>query len=75
MEVILRFSELPQSAIDDAGSVIPTLGDDLVHPYKPDSKLWMAHCHNGGCGEYLDDSESVPPADLLCDRCEEHAEE
>ena len=67
---VLLLSELP-SEITDGPVMIPAVGDDLIHPYEPDTGKWMAHCHNGGCGEYIDDWEDVPPADLLCDRCEQ----
>ena len=31
--------------------------------------MWQAHCN--ACGTYVDDWEHEPPADFLCEPCEE----
>lgn len=48
---------------------------DRQHPTKVDPGgvvVWMAHCHR--CGSYEDDSDTEPPADYLCEGCQEQTE-
>ena len=68
--VITAYDDLP-AEVQEAYGFIPMVGPDLVHPFKPDSGVWMAHCTNPGCGVYVDDAEVLPATDFLCDGCEE----
>lgn len=45
---------------------------DEQHPRKADGR-WMAHCN--ACGTYVDDWTEQPPADFLCDECQETGDE
>lgn len=67
--IITRVSELPGEIAEQELS-IPSVGDDLIHPYDLGTGQWQAHCQNGGCGEYIDDMSDVPARDLLCESCE-----
>lgn len=66
MAIATTYEELPEDVKDDA----IVIDDMLVHPYNTESRVWLAHCTNGGCGEYLDNTLTPPARDLMCDRCE-----